>query len=34
MDSGGRVLHWTSEVSTPNRRRRPGGLGGSAASRL
>src|ERR1700722_310120 len=34
MDSGGRVLHWTSEISRPNRRRRPGGLGGSAASRL
>jgi hypothetical protein len=32
MDSGGRVSNWTSEVSTPNRRRRPGGSGGSAVT--
>ncbi len=33
MDSGGKVSNWTSEVSTPNRRRRPRGSRGSAATR-
>ena len=32
MDGGGAASDWTSGVSTPNRRRRPAGSGGSAAN--